>query len=522
MYMLAMLAMLLAGGYGQGQEATPVTPKLFGISARMRSLGTVPDWTRETLGIGLSTSTSPDAGTHIGMGCDVRNLPGEEDGPEYRIAWTGRDPDEGWGGAPPGEVRLQVVADADGGISFQVDGAEVGTYESGVTGGFAHASIDAYYGSLETADPVWGFDDVAATTTEGVVFEWPADNPMLGWLVYGDYPYGGGFSWVGADNCYQRDGGYPGLIWSSFIALTWPQHYERLQGAIRYGTLNTPWRYRNHYGSGLCEHRSIDDDTTQETVYGAMVTWPTGWVMPDGKHGVLYEHSDDTVYRYGLGPTWYAGVTRGTDRTRPVMTQLAPSNDLMVAWLDGAACKCARIHGYGSAYTITEYTITASMVRPGSIDQLPDGRLVFVGENAAGVGYSLSSDDGATWSEFAALVAGAAYPVACRLGASQDLLLAYADQPWGEATISVCRVAWDGSAYSVAAGSTVTALELGGAGQHPMDYLNSVDAIFERASGVPVLLLSLFNRLTGTVGYYSALIMQSDDGGTTWTETLLS
>ena len=254
-----------------------------------------------------------------------------------------------------------------------------------------------------------------------------------------------------------------------------------------------------------------------------MLLWPTGWVWPDGTHGVLYELGGDTVYRYGLGPTWYAavtGATLGADRTRPVATQLAPSNDLLVAWMDGATCKCKRLRYAGSTYggVSTEYTIAASMERPGSIDQLPDGRLVFVGENAAGVGYSLSSDDGATWSEFTALVAGAAYPAACRLGASQDLLLAYADQPWGEATVSVCRLAWDGSAYAVAAGSTVTALELGGVGQHPMDYLNSVDAIFERASGVPVLLLSLFNRLTGTVGYYSALIMQSDDGGTTWTE----
>jgi len=206
------------------------------------------------------------------------------------------------------------------------------------------------------------------------------------------------------------------------------------------------------------------------------------------------------------------------------MTQLAPSNDLLVAWLDGEACKCKRLRYTGFTYggASTEYTLAASMERPGSIDQLPDGRLVFIGENSSGVGYSLSSDDGATWSAFTALVAGAAYPVACRLGASQDLLLAYADQPWGEATVSVCRLAWDGSAYSVAAGSTVTALELGGAGQHPMDYLNSVDAIFERASGVPVLLLSLFNRLYGVAGYCSALIMQSDDGGTTWTETLLS
>lgn len=516
MYVLAVLAMLLAG-----QGAAQVQPKLFEIGATVIPLTVVEDWTEEGLGISLATSTDPGTGTIASIGLGIRDLPGAP-GLEYRISWTGRDPDEGWG-ASPGAVDLRVVADTDGAVTFYAGGSEVATYESGVTGGFAYASIGSSYELREALPPALGFRDVSVTTVEGIVYEWTDGQPMLGWQVYGSEPYGGGFSWVPADSCYQRDGEYPGEIWNSYIALTWPQDYERAQGCVRYGTLNTPWRYRNY--AGLYEHRVITDDTTQEaTGGGAAALWPTGWVWPDGTHGVLYELGGDTVYRRASGPTWSAGATRGTDRTRPVMTQLAPSNDLLIAWMDGAACKCKRLRWGGAAYATTEieYTIAASMVRPGSIDQLPDGRLVFVGENSAGVGYSLSSDDGATWSEFTALVAGAAYPVACRLSASQDLLMAYADQPWGEATISVCRVAWDGSAYAVAAGSTVAAMELGGAGQHPMDYLNSVDAIFERASGVPVLLLSLFNRLTGTAGYYSALIMQSDDGGTTWTETLLS
>jgi hypothetical protein len=362
-----------------------------------------------------------------------------------------------------------------------------------------------------------GFRDLRAVTVEGAEFEWPPGNPLRGWDLWSDDGAFTGY-FVEAAGYWQRHSEFE----NAREYLRWPQHYERVQGCVRYGTLNTPWRYRDDVG--LYEHRSIEGDTTQEVI-GGTALWPTGWIMPDGKHGVLYEFYGDTVYKRSSGPTWSARATIGEDRTRPVMTQLAPSNDLLIAWMDGAACKCKRLRWGGTTYHAikeVEHTIAASMVRPGSIDQLPDGRLVFIGENSSGVGYSLSSDDGATWSEFTALVAGAAYPVACRLGASQDLLMAYADQPWGEATISVCRVAWDGSAYAVAAGSTVAALELGGAGQHPMDYLNSVDAIFERASGVPVLLLSLFNRLTGTAGYYSALIMQSDDGGTTWTETLLS
>lgn len=440
---------------------------------------------------------------------------------EYRVEWHGGTDsawsDAGataWSASPP-DATLKIASDVDGEVSFYIDGGLVGTYSSGVAGGFSYAAITGW----EAPSPVaLGFRDLRAVTVEGAEFEWPPGNPLRGWYPWPDNGTFTGY-FAEASGYWQRHSEFENVR----VYLGWPQHYERVQGCVRYGTLNTPWRYRNY--AGLYEHRVIEDDTTQEATGGAAAAlWPAGWVWPDGTHGVLYELGGDTVYRRASGPTWSAGATLGADRARPVATQLAPSNDLLIAWMDGAACKCKRLRWNGAAYATTEseYTIAASMVRPGSIDQLPDGRLVFIGENSSGVGYSLSSDDGATWSEFTALVAGAAYPVACRLGASQDLLMAYADQPWGEATISVCRVAWDGSAYAVAAGSTVAALELGGAGQHPMDYLNSVDAIFERASGVPVLLLSLFNRMTGTAGYYSALIMQSDDGGTTWTETLLS
>ena len=88
--------------------------------------------------------------------------------------------------------------------------------------------------------------------------------------------------------------------------------------------------------------RPTDVGPTREAI-GSNGLWPTGWVWPDGKHGVLYELGGDTVYRRATGPTWYAGVTRWADRTRPVMTQLAPSNDLLVAWMDGATCKCKRL-----------------------------------------------------------------------------------------------------------------------------------------------------------------------------------
>lgn len=519
MYALVMLAMLLAGGQA-GQEALPMNPKLLEISAVVSPHASIDEGEGEELSIGLSAAAAPGPGTPLGYSVGMTY---EIDHPvggavRYKIWWTGDYTGTGWG-ASPGEVRLRTVVDTDGDARFYIGDTQVGTYETGVGGGFAYGAISQYVGGLPGTPVVFGFRDLSAATAEGIVYEWPESQPLLGWFVYVDEVFMGGFSFDAGEGVWQRDD----PDYNSLIYLGWPQHYERVQGCVRYGTLNTPWRYRTHYGVGLCEHRSIEDDTTQETVLAAMPTWPTGWVWPDGAHGALYEYSDDTAYRYGHGSTWYAGAILGADRTRPVMTQLAPSNDLLIAWMGGAACKCRRLRWNGAAYgtTETEYTIAASMVRPGSIDQLPDGRLVFVGENAAGVGYSLSSDDGATWGAFTALVAGAAYPVACRLGASQDLLLAYADQAWGEATVSVCRVAWDGSVYSVAAGTTIIALELGGSGQHPMDYLNSIDAIFERSTGAAVLLISLFNRLYGLPGYCWALIMQSSDGGATWAEVLL-
>ena len=219
MYALAMLAMLLAGTQ-TGWEATPMQPKILEISATVIPLTAVEDWTEEGLRIALATSTDPGTGTIASIGLVMRDLPGAT-GLEYRISWTGRDPYEGWG-ANPGEVDLRVVADTDGVVTFYAGGSEVATYASGVTGGFAHASIGSSYEGRETLPPALGYRDVSVTTVEGIVYEWAADQPMLGWRVYGSEPYGGGFAWVAGDGCYQRDGEYPGLILNSYIALTWP------------------------------------------------------------------------------------------------------------------------------------------------------------------------------------------------------------------------------------------------------------------------------------------------------------
>ena len=133
-------------------------------------------------------------------------------------------------------------------------------------------------------------------------------------------------------------------------------------------------------------------------IYNGYVRSLTTWLTSAGSTYVAFAEANDIFYIHRESE-WSSPVLIKADRTNPVAVRIAPSNDVMIAHLDGTTAKCLVLSWNGSAYVVgTEYTITTSVDEIGGLVLLPNGKILVVYVSSAGAVETMtSSDGGVTW-----------------------------------------------------------------------------------------------------------------------------
>jgi len=133
-------------------------------------------------------------------------------------------------------------------------------------------------------------------------------------------------------------------------------------------------------------------------IYAGNPQSPAAWLTTSGRACVAFEEDGNVSYIYRESG-WSSPVLIKADRTNPVAVRIAPSNDVMIAHLDGTTARCLVLSWNESAYVVgTEYTITTSVDEIGGLVLLPNGKVLVVYVSSAGAVETMtSSDGGVTW-----------------------------------------------------------------------------------------------------------------------------
>ena len=123
------------------------------------------------------------------------------------------------------------------------------------------------------------------------------------------------------------------------------------------------------------------------------------WLTVASSSYIAFEYCGSTFYIHNEGG-WSSPVLIKADRTNPVAVRIAPSNDVMIAHLDGTTARCLVLSWNGRAYVVgTEYTITTSVNEIGGLVLLPNGKVLVAYVSSAGAVETMtSSDGGVTWA----------------------------------------------------------------------------------------------------------------------------